>query len=201
MLTVGSLGARVRAHRRARGLSLDALAVRTGVSRSMLSSIERGEKVASVLVVDRIATALKTTLARLVGEQRGEAVIVLRREEQDVAVDPAGWERRILSPVLPGVEFEFMRTTLGSRVNAGAFAAHGPGSREYVGVEVGTLLLALDGEEHRLGAGDAICFDGDCVHEFANPDEQPCVYYLAMDVSDGGRPDHRRIRGDVNRPA
>jgi transcriptional regulator with XRE-family HTH domain len=191
-LTATSLGVRVRELRNGSGLSLEVLATRAEVSRSMLSSIERGEKVASVLVVDRIATALGTTLARLLGEQRDESVIVLRRDEQDVVVDPGGWQRRILSPVLPGVEFELMRTTLGPTVNAGAFAAHGAGSREYVAIEAGVLLLTLDGSQYTLEAGDAIFFDGDCVHEFENPCEEPCVYYLAMDVSGGGRAAHRR---------
>jgi transcriptional regulator with XRE-family HTH domain len=191
-LTATGLGVRVRELRNGRGLSLEGLAARAKLSRSMLSSIERGEKVASVLVVDRIATALGTTLARFLGDQRDESVIVLRRADQDVVVDPGGWERRILSPVLLGVEFELMRTTLGPRVNAGAFAAHGSGSREYVAIEAGTLLLTLDGCPFTLEAGDAIYYDGDCVHEFANPGDRPCEYYLAMDVS-GGRAFHRRI--------
>lgn len=57
------------------------------------------------------------------------------------------------------------------------------GSREYVAVEKGTLLLTLDGEPHTLEAGDSIYYDGDCRHGFANPGRVPCVYYLAMDVS------------------
>jgi transcriptional regulator with XRE-family HTH domain len=181
--------------RRARGLSLEALASAAGVSRSMLSSVERGEKVASILVVDSIATALGTTLARLVGEERREAVVVLRRDEQEVAVDPAGWERRILSPVLPGVEFELMRTTLGPGVDAGEFAAHGVGAREYVAVETGVLRLTLPGWSGDLGAGDATYFAGDVVHGFANPADVPCVYYLAMDVGAAGGLAHRRVAG------
>lgn len=159
----------------------------------MLSSIERGEKVASVLVVDRIATALGTSIARLVADERGEPVIVLRRDAQDVVVDPSGWERRILSPVLPGVEFELMRTTLEPRVDAGAFAPHGPGTREYVAVEQGTLRLVLAGERFELAAGDAIFFDGDRSHGFANPLDEPCVYYLAMELGSRGLREHRAV--------
>jgi quercetin dioxygenase-like cupin family protein len=117
----------------------------------------------------------------------------MRRHEQDVVVDPSGWERRILSPVLAGVEFELMRTTIGPGVEAGAFAPHGFGSREYVAVETGTLVLTLDGRPSTLEAGDSISFDGDCVHAFSNPGAEPCVYYLAMDVSGGGRAHHRRL--------
>lgn len=177
------LGERVRAERGRRGLSLDALAGRSGVSRSMLSSVERGAKVPTVLVLDRIATGLGTSIARLLGEERRARVVLLRADAQDVARDPSGWERRILSPVLPGVEFELMRTTIPPGVDAGVFAPHAPGSREYVAVERGTLRLTLAGAVHELRAGDSIYYDGDCAHGFANPGRATCVYYLAMDVA------------------
>src|SRR5256712_4969128 len=112
MLKITELGRRVRDERQRRGLSLEELAARAEVSRSMLSDIERGAKVPTVLVLDRIATGLDTSIARLLGEERPARVVLLRRDEQDVAVDPSGWGRRILSPGLSGVEVEFMRTTI-----------------------------------------------------------------------------------------
>jgi len=63
-------------------------------------------------VLDRIATALGTSIARLTGDESAREPVLLRRGGQDVLVDPGGWERRILSPVLAGVEFEFRRTVL-----------------------------------------------------------------------------------------
>jgi transcriptional regulator with XRE-family HTH domain len=181
-LDMVDLGQRIRAERLRRGLSLEALTTRSGVSRSMLSAVERGTKVPTVLVLDSIATGLDTSIARLVGEERQARVVMLRADKQDVARDPSGWERRILSPVLPGVEFEFMRTTIQPGVDAGIFAPHAHGSREYVAIERGVLRLALDGEVHLLRAGDSLYYDGDCAHGFANPGRTPCVYYLAMDV-------------------
>jgi transcriptional regulator with XRE-family HTH domain len=181
-LPLAALGERIRLERLGRRLSLDQVAGRAGVSRSMLSAVERGAKVPTVLVLDRIATSLDTSIARLLGQEKAARVVLLRKADQDVARDPSGWERRILSPVLPGVEFEFMRTTLGPGVDAGAFSPHAAGSREYVAIESGTLLLTLDGTPHTLRAGDSIYYAGDCVHSFANPDKKPCVYYLAMDV-------------------
>lgn len=206
-LRLEALGERVRQERKKRGLALEQLSVRANVSRSMLSAVERGEKVPSVLVLDQIATALGTSIARLLAEERDKRVVLIRRDEQDVAVDPAGWERRILSPVLPSVEFEFMRTAIGPGVNAGAFLPHNPGSREYVAVERGTLRLTLNGDSHLLRKGDSIYYAGDCVHEFENPDpKEKCEYYLAMDVT--GYPGHlkhrvapRRIPKAANRRA
>lgn len=178
-----ALGARVRGERARRGLSLNDLATKAGVSRSMLSAVERGSKAPTVLVLDRVATGLDTSIARLLGEERAGRVVLLRHADQEVARDRAGWERRILSPVLPGVEFELMRTTIGPGVDAGVFVAHAPGSREYLAVERGSLRLTLDGVAHTLRAGDSIYYAGDCLHGYANPGATPCVYYLAMDVA------------------
>src|SRR5262245_4626846 len=181
-LHVKALGEQIRLQRLQRHLSLDQVAARAGVSRSMLSAVERGAKVPTVLVFDRIATALDTSIARLLGEEKSARVICLPHADQDLARDAAGWERRILSPVLPGVEFEFMRTTIGPGVDAGAFSPHAPRSREYVAIESGTLLLTIDGTPYTLHAGDSIYYAGDCVHAFLNPGRKACVYYLAMDV-------------------
>jgi transcriptional regulator with XRE-family HTH domain len=182
-LDITLLGRRLRNERRRRGFTLQALAAASGVSRSMLSEVERGSRVPTVLVLDRIATGLGTSMARLLREERPARTVVLRHDEQAVARDASGWERRVLSPVLPGVEFEFMRTTIDPGVDAGVFQPHGPGSREYLAVESGTLRLSLDGDELRLHQGDSVFYAGDCNHGFANPGTKPCVYYLAMDLA------------------
>jgi transcriptional regulator with XRE-family HTH domain len=195
-LDLASLGERIRSERQRRRLSLMALEARTGVSRSMLSEVERGGKAPTVLVLDRIATGLDTSIARLLGQERQARVIVLPRSEQNTAMDPTGWERRILSPVLPGVEFELMRTTIPPGVDAGDFAPHAPGSREYLAMERGTLRLTIDGTPHTLHAGDSIYYAGDCRHGFANPGRVTCAYYLAMELAQHGagraKPHRRR---------
>ena len=66
----------------------------------------------TVLVLDRIATGLDTSIARLLGDERAARWWCCGAASTIRAYDPSGWERRILSPVLPGVEFELMRTTI-----------------------------------------------------------------------------------------
>jgi len=184
-LDVTALGLRIRELRRQRSLSLQALSEHSGVSFSMLSAIERGKKVPSILVMSQIATALGTSIGRLVEEERPPRVVVLRAAEQRVIKDPIGMERRTLSPVLPGVEFEFIQMTLAPDTDAGTFPPHRRGSREYLAVESGTLTLTLAGRDYVLGAGDSIYHDGDCLHGYRNEGDTPCTYYLAMDVADG----------------
>ncbi|MFI7639708.1 helix-turn-helix domain-containing protein [Nonomuraea sp. NPDC049400] len=197
-LSMADLGARLRAHRRARGLALERLAELSGVSRSMVSDVERGAKTPTVLVLDRLATALGTSIARLLDESRGEEAVVLRKTRQRVVHDPAGWERRILSPVLPGVEFEFMRTILGPGVDAGEFSPHPPGSREYVAVESGRLTLTIDGERYMLDAGDSVYYPGNCRHGFVNDAGSECVYYLVMDLDTAAAAHHTQQVEDVD---
>jgi transcriptional regulator with XRE-family HTH domain len=178
-LTLAEMGERVRTLRQRRRISLEALAERSQVSSSTISDIERGAKAPTVLTLDRIATALGTTIARLLADERVARVIPLPRREQDNPHDPSGWQRRILSPVIPGFEFEFMHTTIPPGVDAGEFPPHSPGSHSYLAVAEGTLRLTLDDVPYLLDAGDSVYFAGDCRHAFANPGEQPCAYYLA----------------------
>lgn len=177
------LGARLKTLRRQRDFSLESLAAASGVSRSMISDIERGARVPTVLVLARLATALGVTVSRLLGEDQPERVIVMRQGGQRVMTDAAGWQRRILSPNLPGVEFELIRTAVAAGVVIGEFAPHAPGSREYIAVETGALLVTLDGIAHHLGEGDALYYAGDCTHAFANPGASECVYYTVMHVA------------------
>jgi len=192
-LQLTELGGRIRDERMRRSLSLEELAGKARVSRSMLSAVERGEKAPSILILDQIATGLGTSIARLIASESEGRIVVLRAHDQDRVVDASGWERRVLSPVLPNVEFEFMRTTLSPGVNAGAFLPHNSGSREYVAIERGTLRLTLDSEVYLLEKGDSIYYAGDCIHEFENADRKNrCEYYLAMDVT--GHPEQLRHR-------
>ncbi len=176
------LGVRLRSQRSARGFSLDALSAASGVSRSMISDIERGAKMPTVLVLARLATALGVTVSRLIGEDQPDRVIPMPAARQHAITDAAGWQRRILSPNLPSVEFEFIRTTVPPHVVIGQFAPHAQGSREYIAVETGRLTVTLDGIDHVLSAGDALYYAGDCTHAFANPGPAECVYYTVMEV-------------------
>src|SRR5437773_12567757 len=93
---------RVRELRAAHSLSLDALAARSGVSRSMISVIERGESSPTAVVLERLAAALGVTLASLFDAPAADRVPggpVSRRKHQPEWRDPeSGYLRRNVAP-------------------------------------------------------------------------------------------------------
>jgi XRE family transcriptional regulator, regulator of sulfur utilization len=173
------LGGRIQALRHDRGLTLQALADAAAVSVSMLSSVERGQKAPTIVVLDRIAGGLGVPLAGLVAAPDQDRVIVRRAAEQDVADEPGGWRRVIISPVVPGVNFEWIRVTLPPHCDAGEFPAYAANSHEYIAVESGTLRLTIGGEPHDLSAGDSLYFAADVAHHYRNPAAAPCTYHVA----------------------
>jgi transcriptional regulator with XRE-family HTH domain len=193
MIELGELGARIQAWRRDRGLTLQELAEATAVSASMLSSVERGRKAPTIVVLARIADGLGVPLNELI-VGGGSRVIVRRAGQQDVIDEPAGWRREILTPVIPGVNFEWIRTTLPPGADPGPFPAYAPGSHEFVVAQTGVLRLTVGSEEVLLQAGDSVYFPADATHRYANAGDVPCVYYVAALImrSRGNAPQRER---------
>jgi XRE family transcriptional regulator, regulator of sulfur utilization len=178
-MDLSHLGKRIQDRRLERGMTLQDLAAASSVSVSMLSAAERGQKAATVTVLDRIAAGLGVSLPALIDVAADAAVIVRRAAEQDVIDEPGGWRRTILTPVVPGVNFEWIRTTLPAGCDAGWYPGYAPGSHEFVVVDSGTLRLRLDDREADLNAGDSAYFAADVRHGYANPGRVPCTYHVA----------------------
>lgn len=179
-LDLATLGRRVRDLRTAQSMTLATLAAAADLSVSMLSSVERGEKAPTILVLHRIALALGVSIGRLVADDSPVAVHVLPGDQQIVLAGPGGWTRRIVSPVVAGVEFEMMETTVPPRTDAGDFSPHAKGHQEYLFVLEGTLTLTLDNVDYVVEAGDSIHYEGNVRHAYRNDGTQPCRFVLAM---------------------
>lgn len=183
-LLVAALGARIRLERSKHRLSLDDLSSRSGVSRSMLSAIERGAKAPTVVLLDKIANALSVSVSRLLDEERPDKVVFLRKDQQKCLAGDR-WHRRIVSPVLQGVDFELGRSYFEPGTDAGEFAPHEPGWTEYFAVETGTVEITLDRRHvYILEAGDALYFESDILHAYRNIGCTEAVGYVVM--SGGG---------------
>lgn len=172
------VGAQIRALRSSRGMTIQRLSTRSGVSASMISAIERGTKAPTIVVLDLLAASLGTTVGGLLGEAERPSMIVRRRGEQDVVIED-GWERTILSPVVPGVNFEWIQTTLPTNTDPGEFPAYATGSHTFLFVQAGQLTLTVGAETITAEAGDSIYFEADMPHRYANEGSTQCSYFVA----------------------
>jgi transcriptional regulator with XRE-family HTH domain len=179
-----SLAVRLRAEREARGWSLSDLAQHSGVSRAMISKIERTEASPTAVLLGRLSGAFGLTLSTLLGRAEGDASGVGRLAEagrQPVWRDPAtGYIRRAVSP--PGAEPELVQIELppGTRVPYPASAyAHLRG--QCVWVFAGKLLFREGAAEHHLDGGDCLALGPPAECEFYNPSsDTPAIYLVAL---------------------
>jgi transcriptional regulator with XRE-family HTH domain len=177
----GRLGERVKELRRVRGLTLEGLAELSGVSRAMISKLERGEKNPTLVVAAKLAEGLGVTLSRLAGMEERREVVVVPREKRMVMRDPeTGFERQLLSPNAVGLGVEFILNKIPRGSTAGDFPPHRKGVEEQIVVERGTLKATLAGEEYLLNRGDALYFEADVPHRFDNAGDEECTYFLVI---------------------
>ena len=181
----GRLGVRVRDLRKDRGLTLEELAETSGVSRAMISKLERGEKNPTLVIAARLAEGLGVSLSRLAGVEERREVVVVPRERRPVLRDPeTGFERQSLSPTFAGRGVEFLRNVVPEGSTSGDFPPHRKGVEEHLVVERGQLEATLGGETYLLREGDALFFEADVPHRFDNVGRGECSYYLV--INSGG---------------
>ncbi len=175
---------RVKDLREARGWSLDALAERSGVSRSNISLIERGQSSPTATVLDKLSAGLGVTVASLFEDAASRAVDpspVARVTEQPVWSDPgSGYLRRNVSPPLRSpLQLVDVVFPAGQRV------AYETGARE---VEVHQQVWMIDGvmevsvgeAQWRLAAGDCLAMRLDRPIVYRNPTTRDARYLVAL---------------------
>lgn len=176
---------RVRELRTEQGWSLDALAERSGVSRSNIALIESGKSSPTAVVLDKLATALGVVLASLF--ERGPAPHTLpsplaRVAEQPVWADPAsGYVRRSVSPPGVGSPLQLVDVVF----PAGQRVAYETAERE---ADIHQQLWMIDGEmavtlgdaHWRLRSGDCLAMRLNRPTVFHNPGKQPARYLVAL---------------------
>jgi transcriptional regulator with XRE-family HTH domain len=170
-LEPAAIGGRVKALREGMDLSLRDLSERSGVSAATLSQVERGESSPTLVVATKIADGLELTLSQLLRlDERGHVAIV--RAGTGRRRGRSGHSVEELTPPLPGQRADVSRHTLKAGASTGGEGdppMHEPASRETVLVLDGAIELEIDGETHRLDAGDSVTFDADLPHGLRNP--------------------------------
>lgn len=156
---------RLKAARRAQGLSLEAVEKLSGVSRSMVSQIERGESNPTVATLLNLTRALKVDFAGLLQEGTAEDRVEILHEHQTPALDRAGdgCRIRILSPPQDTGRFEVYELIFseGGRLDS---RPHERGTREQLIAEEGRLEVTSGVAKGIIGKGDTARYAADVPH-------------------------------------
>jgi len=176
------VGATLQTLRQAQGLSLDELSRRAGVSKSMLSQIERNQANPTVAVVWRLANALRVELGELLGGEKtaGPAIETVPAHATPALFSPDGLcQLRILGPIDLAGQFEWyeLRVEPGGALES---AAHEPGSREHLSVLSGELEVSAGGKNQLLKAGETARYAVDGAHAIRNQSQQAAVALLVV---------------------
>jgi transcriptional regulator with XRE-family HTH domain len=175
------IATRVRQLRAERAMSLETLAERSGVSRSMISLIERAETSPTAVVLEKLAAAFNIALAALFELPARQAEPVARRSDQVSWRDPgSGYVRRNVSPGYPTpiriTEIEFP---------PGAHVAYENENRQtplhhQIWVLNGKIAVTVGDREYELSAGDCLAFVLDRPTAYRNRTPKPARYAVVV---------------------
>jgi len=171
---------RVRSLRAARGLTLDELAARCGVSRAMLSRIERAESSPTAVMLDRVASGLNTSLASLFDAPEAAPPLHKRAAQASWRDPESGYVRRNLSP--PGCDspLQLVEVTFPARARVAYDSPpRAGGIDQQVWLLEGALEIGVGDARHALEPGDCLAMRLDRPVYFHNKGKTPARYVVA----------------------
>ena len=172
------IAANVKAIREHKKLTLDAAATQTGVSRSMLAQMEKGDVNPTISVLWKIANGYKVSFSSLM---ENKSKVVSERGKQSVPlVEDDG---RFLN--YPAFLFDEEKLFESYRIvikPGGSLSAqpHLKGTEEHITVFAGAVDLTVDGAQYHLHVGDSIRFMADVDHSYANAGEGDALLSMVI---------------------
>ena len=166
-------------NREEKKLSLDKLAEMTGVSKSMLGQIERGDSSPTISVVWKIANGLKISFTSLLSAPQSDTHIVSKSAIQPMLAEGGHYRLYPVFPIEEGRRFEvyFIELDPGTKLSSDA---HSAGTREFITISQGQLLITLNEVDYHLAEGDSITFRADRPHAYRNPGETMATVQLVI---------------------
>jgi transcriptional regulator with XRE-family HTH domain len=153
--------------REERNYSLDEVSSLTGVSKSMLRQIEKGESSPTISTLWKIANGLKVSFTSLAREMQKDVSIVDNRSGTPIMEKDKGYRLFPLFPFEADRKFEFYHVEIekGARLEA---EGHIGDVEEYIFVSAGALNLVLGETEYRIPKDHSIRFKATGRHIYRN---------------------------------
>jgi len=178
--TVTSLAARLRQQREARGWSIGQLAEKAGVSKGMISKVERGEASPTAALLGRLSGALSVTMSALLAGYESISRDVRKASAQALWTDPeTGYQRRQVL-IAQGMPLEIVEVELPANTAVDMPASAYAFIRQAFLVLSGRLTFTEGRIRHELDAGDCLELGDPAACRFENLSEQPCRYLVIV---------------------
>jgi len=148
-----------------RKLSLDSVAKLTGVSKSMISQIEKGEVNPTVSIMWKLANGFKVSFTKLMNEEDTD-VEVVKLSEDKVLFEDSGKVK--CHPVFSFDSDRRFETFYVEIEEEGVVKAdgHNSGAQEFITMFEGVLIINTNNRNYRLSAGESIRFKADVAHNY-----------------------------------
>lgn len=174
-----NIAVNLRRIRQSKQMSLENVALETGLSKSMLGQIERGEANPTIGTLGKIISGLRVNFMDLVGAPQEESYVVRR-----VTLTPAkyvedAYKNYVYFPYEKERPFEIYDIEIIPGKDYPC-SSHGENTQEYLIVTEGELFLEAGGEEYTLSRGDAICFSTDRPHIYYNKGTSDLHLYIVF---------------------
>jgi transcriptional regulator with XRE-family HTH domain len=167
----GHVADAIKKRREQLGLTLRALASRSGVSSSMISDVERGTKSPTIATLSALAEALGVPLSALVdgvAPSSGRIHVVRASDRPEVVDATSGASRNSFGAPLAASKVEFLSYAVPPHTVAGPFAAHASGTIEHMHLAAGSIRAVFGTEAVTLDTGDSCTCFADAPHWFDN---------------------------------
>lgn len=165
-----SVGSRLRAVRKLRGLSLRQVAERVGCSPSYLSMVENDKLDPSASRLKQIADALGSTIVELFSEPTDNGVVLRKEQRQRAAMAGSKLVIEILVRQTPGQTMDARLATVAP--GGGSEGDYSHEGEEFGYIMEGTLELTVDGTTYVLHQGDTFYFQSTRDHRFRNTSDE-----------------------------
>ncbi|MCG8510139.1 MAG: XRE family transcriptional regulator [Rhodospirillales bacterium] len=176
-----NVGANVRRLRRLQKMTLDDLSARSGVSKSMLSQIERDQTNPTLATVWRLCESLGVSVESFFGREQTETAVEMLSAHATPSIRSADGrcDLRILGPLDLGgsVEWYEVRAEAGAELSSDP---HEPGTMEHLTVLEGAMAIESGGERREVSDGETVRYRADQPHAICNVGGGPARALLVV---------------------
>ncbi len=175
------IAAHLKERRLANGLSLADLAERSGVSRAMISKVERSAASPTTALLGRLCNGLGTTLSSLIANAEQTPSPLVRAKDQTTWQDPVtGLTRTMISPDLADSAVEIVRIDLPPEASVSYDAQRYLRYEQQVVALKGRLHLSVGNKEYQLEPWDCLLMPTNVPLRFRNKGQVSCRYLVIV---------------------